>query len=118
MDRVSNKIRVGHLRKQRVRSVITGTRVRPRLSVHVGNSHIVAQIVDDESHKTLVYSSTAGNRTVKGTMTDQARWVGSDLAGKAKAVKVKRVVFDRGARLYHGRIKALAEAARAGGLEF
>jgi large subunit ribosomal protein L18 len=105
-------------RKARIRSVITGTAKRPRLSVHISNLHITAQLIDDTTHKSLGYVSTVGQKTVKGTMTEKAAWVGTEIAAKAKSSKIKTVVFDRGGKLYHGRIAALAEAARKAGLEF
>ena len=105
-------------RAMRVRKVVVGTSERPRLSVNISNLHIAAQIIDDSSHKTLVYSTTAGQKDATGTMTEKATWVGQDIAKKAKAAKIKLVAFDRGSKLYHGRVKALAEAARKEGLEF
>lgn len=105
-------------RKARIRSVVTGTAKRPRLSVYVSNLHITAQLIDDESSKTLAYVTTAGQKSLKGTMTEKAAWVGNEIAAKAKAAKIKSVVFDRGGKLYHGRVAALADAARKSGLEF
>ncbi len=105
-------------RKGRIRSVVSGTATRPRLSVYVSNMHITAQLVDDTSHKTLGYVSTVGQKALKGTMTEKAIWVGTEIAAKAKAGKVKAIVFDRGGKLYHGRVAALADAARKAGLEF
>jgi large subunit ribosomal protein L18 len=105
-------------RRFRVRAQISGTAERPRLSVHVSNKHITAQIVDDVAQNTIAFVSTVGQKAATGTMTERATWIGTEIAKKAKAAKVKAVVFDRGGRLYHGRIKALADAARAGGLEF
>ncbi len=105
-------------RKIRVRSLITGTKERPRLSVSISNRHITAQIIDDEASKTIVYVSSVGKKSMAETMTEEAAVLGTDLAKKAKTAKVTKVVFDRGSRLYHGRIKALADAAREGGLEF
>lgn len=102
----------------RVRSQIKGSSDRPRLSVHISNKHITAQIIDDDKKKTLAYVTTVGKKNLTGTMTKQAEDLGTEIATKAKAVKVKSVVFDRGSRKYHGRIKALAEAARKTGLEF
>ncbi|MBX4188662.1 50S ribosomal protein L18, partial [Candidatus Saccharibacteria bacterium] len=90
---------------------------RPRLSVNISNLHITAQIIDDSQGKTLAYASTVG-QSATGTKTDQAALVGKDLAVKAKKAKVTKVAFDRGSRKYHGRIKALADAARESGLEF
>jgi large subunit ribosomal protein L18 len=105
-------------RKGRVRSVVSGTAQRPRLSVFVSNTHITAQLIDDTTHNTVAYVTTVGQKNVKGTMTEKAAWVGTEIAAKAKAVKVKAVVFDRGSKLYHGRVAALADAARKAGLEF
>ncbi|HUY85271.1 MAG TPA: 50S ribosomal protein L18 [Candidatus Dormibacteraeota bacterium] len=105
-------------RHARVRSVISGTAQRPRLSVHVSNLHVSAQLIDDTASKTLAQVSTVGQKAVKGTMTERAAWVGTEIAAKAKAAKIKQVVFDRGGKLYHGRVAALAEAARKAGLEF
>jgi len=105
-------------RHARVRSVISGTAQRPRLNVHVSNLHVSAQLIDDTASKTLAQVSTVGQKAVKGTMTERAAWVGTEIATKAKAAKIKQVVFDRGGKLYHGRVAALAEAARKAGLEF
>lgn len=105
-------------RKGRIRSVVSGTAQRPRLSVYVSNLHITAQLIDDSAHKTLGYATTVGQKDAKGTMTAKATWVGEQIAAQAKTAKVKAVVFDRGGKLYHGRVAALAEAARKAGLEF
>jgi large subunit ribosomal protein L18 len=86
--------------------------------VHITNLHVSAQIINDETHETLASASTVGQKAVKGTMTEKAIWVGEQIAAAAKAKKLKTVVFDRGAKQYHGRVKALADAARANGLEF
>jgi len=105
-------------RKGRIRSVVTGTTERPRLSVFVSNLHITAQIIDDSQHKTIAYVTTVGQKSLKGSMTEKAVWVGSEIGKKAKDAKVKKIVFDRGGKLYHGRVAALADAARKSGLEF
>lgn len=105
-------------RKGRVRSVVSGTAKRPRLSVFVSNLHITAQLIDDTTHKTLGYATTVGQKSLKGTMTEKAEWVGAEIGAQAKASKVKTIVFDRGGKLYHGRVAALADAARKAGLEF
>ncbi len=118
MSRLTHKIQDQLLRRHRVRATVTGTAERPRLSVHVSNMHVTAQIIDDAAQKTLAYVSTVGANAATGTMTERAAWVGAEIAKKAKAKKVAQVVFDRGSKLYHGRIKALADAARNGGLEF
>ena len=117
MNSLAHKLHNRLLRARRVRSIIEGSAERPRLSVHVSNSHITAQIVNDTERRTIAYVSTIGSKT-GGTMTEKAAWVGTEIAKKAKTAKVKQVVFDRGSKLYHGRIKALADAARSGGLEF
>jgi large subunit ribosomal protein L18 len=105
-------------RANRVRTTVQGTSERPRLTVHVSNLHVSAQIINDETHKTLAAVSTVGQKAAKGSLTEKAAWVGTEIAAKAKAAKVKKVVFDRGSKLYHGRVKALADAARNAGLEF
>jgi len=105
-------------RQLRVRSIISGTKERPRLSVNISNRHITAQVIDDSKGQTLAATTTAGNKLAKGTLTEKATWVGEDIAKKAKTAKVKKVVFDRGSKLYHGRVAAVAEAARKTGLEF
>ena len=113
------KSRNNHLRrKNRIRATITGTAKRPRLTVTVSNLHVSAQLIDDTAGKTLASSTTVNNAKAKGTMTERAAWIGTDVATKAKKAKITSVVFDRNGRKYHGRIKALAEAARAEGLEF
>jgi large subunit ribosomal protein L18 len=105
-------------RKGRIRSVVSGTPERPRLSVYISNLHITAQLIDDTTHKTLGYATTVGQKTVKGTKTERAIWVGEEIAKQAKAAKVKTIAFDRGGKIYHGRVAALADAARKAGLEF
>jgi large subunit ribosomal protein L18 len=105
-------------RKARIRSVVSGTAERPRLSVFISSRNISAQLIDDTTHKTLAAVSTIGQKAAKGTMTEKAAWVGAEIAAKAKAIKVTAAVFDRGGRQYHGRVEALANAAREKGLEF
>jgi len=82
--------------------------------------HIYAQVIDDTQARTVVAASTleAELKTIKGTKTDQAKAVGTELAKRAKAAGITQVIFDRGGYLYHGRIKALADGAREGGLDF
>lgn len=113
LHKTQNNIR----RKARIRAGIVGTTERPRLTVFVSNKHISAQLIDDSKHQTIAYTTTVGQKA-SGTMTEQATWVGTEIAKKAKAAKISRVVFDRNGRLYHGRIAALADAARNAGLEF
>jgi large subunit ribosomal protein L18 len=117
MNRLAHKRNKQARRSHRVRAIIAGTGDRPRLSVNVSNMHITAQIIDDSSGKTLAYGTTVGQKQT-GTMVERAALVGKDIALKAKKAKVSKVVYDRGAKKYHGRVKALADAAREGGLEF
>src|SRR5262249_3224810 len=105
-------------RRTRVRARITGTTERPRLSVRISLRHVIAQIIDDSKGHSLVYVSTVGAKDATGNMTAKAAWAGKEVAELAKKAKIKRVVFDRGGRIYHGRLHALAEAAREAGLEF
>ena len=105
-------------RHKRVRKGIVGTAERPRLVVFRSNRGISAQLVDDLEGKTLAAASWLDQRGAKGAKTDQAAEVGKLLAANAKKAGIQRVVFDRGGYLYHGRVKALADAAREGGLEF
>jgi large subunit ribosomal protein L18 len=118
MAKISQKLHNRLLRRRRIRAVVGGAAERPRLSVHISNSHVTAQLIDDTQHQTLAYVSTVGSQNATGTMTERAAWVGTEIAKKAKAAKLKLVVFDRGGKLYHGRVKALADAARNAGLEF
>lgn len=118
MNRLDKIKQTSNMRQKRVRSVVSGTKERPRLSVRISNRHISAQIIDDSNSKTLTQVTTVGSKEVKGTMTDKAVWVGDQVARKALAVKIKKVSFDRNGRLYHGRVQALADAARKSGLEF
>ena len=104
-------------RANRTRAKIHGTSERPRLTVHFSNLHVTAQIIDDDKKTTLAYSTTVGAK-MTGNMTERAAKIGEDIAKKAKAKKVKKVVFDRGSKLYAGRMSALADAARKEGLEF
>lgn len=115
---LAHKLHNRSQRHRRVRSVVSGSAIRPRLSVSVSNLHVTAQLIDDDSHQTLAYVTTVGQKSLKGTMTEKATWVGAEIASKAKTKKIKTVVFDRGGKLYHGRVAALAEAARKSGLEF
>ena len=104
-------------RAKRTRAKIHGTAERPRLSVHISNQHITAQIIDDDKSATLAYATTVGSK-LTGTKTEKAAMIGKEIADKAKKAKIKTVVFDRGAKLYAGRLSALADAARKEGLEF
>ena len=104
-------------RAKRTRAKIHGTAERPRLSVHFSNLNVTAQVIDDDQGETLAYATTVGEK-LTGTKTEKAAKIGMEIAQKAKKAGVKKVVFDRGAKLYAGRMSALAEAARKEGLEF
>jgi large subunit ribosomal protein L18 len=104
-------------RHKRVRKNVFGTAERPRLVVFRSNRGIAAQLVDDLEGKTLAAASWLDVRKAKGTKSDQAAEVGKLLAQNAKKANIESAVFDRGGYLYHGRVKALAEAAREGGLK-
>jgi large subunit ribosomal protein L18 len=105
-------------RHKRVRKDVFGTAERPRLVVFRSNRGIAAQLVDDAEGKTLAAASWLDKKSAKGAKTDQAAEVGKLLAANAKKAGIERAIFDRGGYLYHGRVKALADAAREGGLEF
>lgn len=105
-------------RHHRLRNRIVGTPERPRLSVFRSSANVYAQIIDDTHGNTLVAASTLEDATSTGTKSEQARRVGEVVAERARAAGIGKVVFDRGGFLYHGRVKALAEGARANGLEF
>ncbi len=107
-------------RHRRARKKIRGTGARPRLSVFRSLRHIYAQIIDDDQGKTLVAASSlsGGTKVAASGNADAAKVVGERIAALAKAAQIQTVVFDRGGYLYHGNVKVLAEAARAGGLVF
>jgi large subunit ribosomal protein L18 len=105
-------------RHRRIRGKVSGTAERPRLVVFRSNKGISAQLVDDDSGKTLAGASWVGLKSFSGNKTAQAVEVGKALAAAAKDAGVETCVFDRGGYLYHGRVKALAEGAREGGLKF
>jgi len=106
-------------RHRRVRGKVRGTAERPRLMVFRSNRGIFAQLVDDDAGKTLAGASWVGlPKSFSGDKTEQAREVGKAVATAAKQAGVEAVVFDRGGYLYHGRVKALSEGAREGGLVF
>ena len=112
-DRKVNRLK----RHKRVRVHVAGTSERPRLAVYRSLNHLYAQLIDDAASRTVAAASTVGLKA-KGNGVAQAQEVGKAIAGKARAAGVSSVVFDRGGFLYHGRIKALADAAREAGLEF
>lgn len=116
----NKKVQRKDSRKRRVRAMINGTVDMPRLCVFSSNKHVFAQIVDDTSGKTIASASDyeKGSKETKGTKSEISKAVGIKIAERAKEKKVKKVVFDRGGKLYHGRVKAVADGAREGGLEF
>ena len=104
-----------------MRARVEGSAERPRLAVFRSSEHIYAQVIDDVSGRTLAAASDIdpdGKSAAKGAKSERAKAVGGLIAKRAKAAGVGKVVFDRGGYLYHGRVKALADAAREGGLEF
>ncbi len=106
------------IRHERVRKNVFGTSEIPRLNVYRSNKEIYAQIIDDETMTTLVSASTLELKLDNGSNIEAAKKVGEAIAKKAKDKKITKVVFDRGGYLYHGRVSALADAARENGLEF
>ena len=102
----------------RIREKLSGTTERPRLNVYRSLNHIYAQVIDDQKGETIVSASTLALKSKTGGNVAAAKEIGKAIAERAKEKGIKRVVFDRGGFLYHGRIKALADAAREGGLEF
>lgn len=104
-------------RANRTRAKIHGTAERPRLTAHFSNLNVTAQIINDDTSTTLAYATTVGKK-VKGSMTEKAAQIGTEIAKLAKKANINKVVFDRGSKLYAGRMSALADAARKEGLEF
>src|SRR5581483_55359 len=104
----------------RIRRRLSGTTGRPRLSVFRSANHIYAQIIDDTQGRTLVAASTVESdlKGLSGQKAERAKAVGLELARRAKDAGISQVIFDRGGYLYHGRVKALADGAREGGLDF
>jgi len=117
-----DKNQLKNLRRSRrragLRKRIVGTPERPRLSVFRSSKHIYAQIIDDVDGRTLASAGTVAAKAGKGGSVEAARQVGAQIAEKAKAAGVSQVAFDRSGFRYHGRVKALADAAREGGLKF
>ena len=103
----------------RIRNKVSGTAARPRLAVHYSNQHVYAQVIDDVAGRTLAAASTL-DKTIENANSNIAcaAQVGALVAERAKAANISAVVFDRGGHLYHGKIKALADAAREAGLQF
>nr|BDA98308.1 ribosomal protein L18 [Rhodomonas sp. NIES-1006] len=117
-----NKIQSLNKVKSRIRAKVQGTAERPRLSVFRSNANIYAQLIDDNEGKTILSSSTVDKEIKEaikaGNTCEASKLVGQSIAKKSLENKIDRVVFDRGGRIYHGRVKALAEAAREKGLQF
>jgi len=115
LSRNQSRLRV----HRRIRKKVSGTAARPRLAVHYTNQHIYAQVIDDDAGRTLCAASTL-DKEVETPVSNvaAATKVGSLIASRAKAGGIQIVVFDRGGHLYHGKIKAIADAAREGGLDF
>jgi large subunit ribosomal protein L18 len=118
MSMQDDKNRIRQRRATRVRSQVRGTAERPRLSVFRSNRAIWAQVIDDAAGRTLASAGSIHVAEKDLSKTDEAAKVGEIVAERAKAAGIRRVVFDRGPYLYHGRVKALADAARQGGLDF
>ena len=104
---------------RRIRAKISGTTERPRLSLSVSNTNLRVQVIDDFNAKTIAAATTESVKDLKGkTMSQKAEWLGAQIAESGKKAKVTKVVFDRGGKIYHGRVKTFAEADRKAGLEF
>ena len=112
------KVQGRNRRHRRVRKKVVGTADRPRLAVYRSNRHIYAQVIDDFAGRTLAFASTLKDAESAEGRIDAAKAVGGALASKAKDAGITEVTFDRGGFRYHGRVKAVAEGAREGGLEF
>jgi large subunit ribosomal protein L18 len=117
MAKMTTKQANAERRAGRARAKVFGTAERPRLSVFISNKHIIAQVINDTDGKTLAFATTVKSKAT-GTMSEKAAIIGAEVAEKAKKAKVSKVVFDRGSKLYAGRLSALANAAREKGLEF
>lgn len=121
MAKTNPKVTARYKRVRRIRKKLSGTSDRPRMRVFRSNKHIYVQIIDDLKHTTLVSASTETKDFDGSDLKDkceQAKKVGLMVAEKAKAAGIEEVIFDRGGYIYHGRVKALSEGAREGGLKF
>ena len=121
MSKTNPKVTARKKRVQRIRTKIVGTSERPRMSIYRSNRHIYVQIIDDILRKTVVAMSTDDKSFDRADLSgkcEQAKKIGLIIAEKAKLAGIDKVVFDRGGNLYHGRIKALSDGAREGGLQF
>jgi large subunit ribosomal protein L18 len=115
-----SKLKARQRRHKRIRTEIQGTKDCPRLCVFRSLKHIYLQLIDDEKRKTIVFTSDLELKKIKGKMIkkDKAKEVGKLVAQKAKEKKITKIVFDRGGYKFHGRVKAVADGAREGGLKF
>lgn len=119
MDRAKQRVEARGRVRARIRRKVTGTTERPRLAIFKSLKHIYAQVIDDANGRTLIAASTRDSDAgAKGANAAAAKAVGSLIARRAKEKGISRVVFDRGGYLYHGNVKALADAARENGLDF
>jgi large subunit ribosomal protein L18 len=118
MDKNKKKIEGRIRRHNRIRAKVSGTNERPRLNIFKSNLNIYLQIINDETGKTLASAHTKELKNKKLNKTEAATEIGKLIADKAKKLDIKTVVFDKGGYKYHGRVKAVADAAREGGLEF
>src|ERR1044072_1255292 len=117
-----NRKEIRHRIHTRIRKRVGGTAERPRLAVHFSGKHVYAQVIDDDSGRTLVSAATTEEKltgkTKGGANCSSAQKVGKAIAERLISKKIEKVIFDRGGFLYHGKVKALADAAREGGLQF
>ena len=118
MKKLANKNAERQRRHARIRTKVSGTATCPRLCVFRSNKHIEAQIIDDVKGNTIVSCSSVELKLANGSNVEATKQVGTEIANRAQKANVKNVVFDRGGYIYHGRVQALAEAAREAGLEF
>lgn len=116
MPSVTRKLSTIERRKLRVRGKLNGTTARPRVSIERSNKHTYLQVINDETGKTIAGAHDAGDAKVTGTKTERATKAAQQLAEQLKAQKIMAVVFDRGEFRYHGRVRAVAEALRAAGI--
>jgi len=114
---INRKLKNRVSRQKRTRSKITGTASRPRMSVKISSTNVSVQVIDDDTGKTLASATSIGAK-LTGTLSEKASKIGEQIANVSTKNKIKKVVFDRGSLKYHGRVKALADAARKNGLEF
>ncbi|OGL25332.1 50S ribosomal protein L18 [Candidatus Saccharibacteria bacterium RIFCSPLOWO2_01_FULL_48_13] len=118
MDNLKHKQAMAQRRGRRVKRSTMTKSDRLRLAVYISNRNVTAQVIDDASGKTLVFATSVGKPSADANLTKVAAAVGTEIAQKCQAAKVKKVYLDRGSRKYHGRVKGLADAAREKGLEF